>query len=44
MTEDLEAIKGKARRTWEVIFPACDVEALAEVVAPGVMEHGRTAG
>jgi predicted ester cyclase len=31
MTEDLKAI---ARRTWEEIFPACDVEALREVVDP----------
>lgn len=37
MTED---VKVKARRTWEEIFPACDVEALAEVVAADVVDHG----
>ena len=29
MSEDLKAI---ARRTWEDIFPACDVVGLAEVI------------
>ena len=41
MTEDLKAI---ARRTWEEIFPACDVEALAEVVAVDAIEHGAPPG
>lgn len=40
MAEDLEDIKSKARRTWEEIFPASDLEALAEVVAPDVAGHG----
>lgn len=35
-----EDIKATARRTWEEIFPACDVEALAEVVASDVVAHG----
>lgn len=37
MTEDLKA---KARRIWEVIFPACDVVALADVIAQDSIEHG----
>ena len=37
MSHDLKAI---ARRTWEAIFPAGDVDALAEVIAPDVIEHG----
>jgi predicted ester cyclase len=37
MVEDLKAI---ARRTWEEIFPACDVEALREVTDPEVIGHG----
>ena len=37
MSED---IKSRARRTWEQIFPACDVEGLEEVVDPNVVEHG----
>ena len=41
MVEDLKAT---ARRTWEDIFPACDVEALAEVVAPDVVGHGARPG
>lgn len=40
MAEDVEQIKANARRTWEEIFPACDVEALADVVAPDVVSHG----
>jgi predicted ester cyclase len=38
MTAD---IKAKARRTWEEIFPALDVAALAEVTDPDVVPHGR---
>ena len=38
MGEDIKAI---ARRTWEEIFPACDVDALREVVAEDVIAHGR---
>lgn len=36
--------KSIARRTWEEIFPACDVEALAEVVAPDMVAHGARPG
>src|SRR5262245_14846378 len=38
---DLERNKAIARRTFEEIFPACDVEALAETVAPDVVSRGR---
>jgi predicted ester cyclase len=38
---DVERNKLAARRTWEEIFPACDVEALAEVVDPYVVERDR---
>ena len=41
MSDDLKAI---ARRTWEEIFPACDVDALAEVIAPDVIQHGARPG
>jgi len=44
MGEDVEDIKSKARRTWEVIFPASDEEALAEVVAPDIVGHGARPG
>jgi predicted ester cyclase len=37
MVEDLKAI---ARRTWEEIFPACDVDALREVTDPDAIAHG----
>ena len=36
----VEINKANARRTWEEIFPACDVDALEEVMAPDVIEHG----
>ena len=36
----LETNKAVARRTWEEIFPACDVDGLAEVTAPDVVAHG----
>jgi predicted ester cyclase len=32
-------IKAAARRTWEEIFPACDVEALATVIAQDCIDH-----
>ena len=35
-----EELKATARRTWEEIFPACDVDALAEVIAVDSIEHG----
>jgi predicted ester cyclase len=38
MGEDIRAV---ARRTWEEIFPACDVDALREVVDPDIVDHGR---
>ena len=38
---DVERNKAAARRTWEEIFPACDVEALAEIVDPDVVSRGR---
>ena len=41
MIDDNKAI---ARRTWEEIFPACDVEALAEVIAPDAIAHGARPG
>ena len=36
----IEDLKATARRTWEEIFPACDVDALAEVIGPDSIEHG----
>ena len=33
--------KASARRIWEEIFPACDVEGLAAVTDPDVIGHGR---
>jgi predicted ester cyclase len=44
MAEDLQAIKTKARRTWEEIFPKGDVAALAEVVHPDCVDHGDPPG
>jgi predicted ester cyclase len=41
MSKDLKAI---ARRTWEEIFPACDVDALAEVTDPHVVDLGARPG
>lgn len=41
MSEDLKAI---ARRTWEEIFPACDVVGLAEVIDVGGISHGARPG
>ena len=38
---DIELNKANARRSFEEIFPACDVEALAEIVAPDVVSRGR---
>jgi predicted ester cyclase len=39
-----EANKAMARRTLEEIFPACDVEGLAEVTSPNVIAHGARPG
>jgi predicted ester cyclase len=36
-----EANKAAARRTWEEIFPACDIEGLAEVTDVNAVSHGR---
>lgn len=41
---DIEEIKAKARRTWEEIFPACDVEGLEEVTAADIVAHGGRPG
>jgi predicted ester cyclase len=38
---EVERNKLAARRSWEEIFPACDVEALAEVVDPDVVDRDR---
>jgi predicted ester cyclase len=38
---DVERNKAIARRTWEEIFPACDVEALAGVTDPNLVARGR---
>jgi predicted ester cyclase len=38
---EIERNKAAARRTLEEIFPACDVEALANVTDPEVVSHGR---
>ena len=39
-----EDIKAKAQRTWEVVFPACDVAALDDLVAEDLIAHGARAG
>ena len=41
MDEDITA---KARRTWEEVFPACDVAALDDVVAEDLIAHGARPG
>jgi predicted ester cyclase len=41
MMTDTERNKQATRRTWEEIFPTCDVDALAEVVHPDVVMRGR---
>ncbi len=38
---EVERNKAAARRTWEEIFPSCDVQALAEVTDPDVVMRGR---
>ncbi len=35
-----EELKSKARRIWEVVFPAGDVAALAELIAQDSVDHG----
>ena len=39
-----DEIKAKARRSWEEILPACDVEGLEEVTAVDVISHGARPG
>lgn len=39
-----ETNKAAARRTWEEIFPACDVEGLAEVIDRDAVGHGARPG
>ena len=41
MSEDIRA---KARRTWEVVFLACDVGALDDLVAEDLIAHGARPG
>ena len=36
----VDDIKAKARRFWEEIMPAGEVDALPEIVAPDIVEHG----
>jgi predicted ester cyclase len=38
---EVERNKAIVRRTWEEIFPACDVESLAEITDPDVVSRGR---
>jgi predicted ester cyclase len=40
MTDNTEELKTKARRIWEEIFPALDVDALADVIAEDGIDHG----
>lgn len=40
----IERNKAAARRSWEEIFPACDVEALREVTADDVVSRGARPG
>ncbi len=39
-----EQNKAIARRTWEEIFPTCDIEGLAEVTDPNAVAHGARPG
>jgi predicted ester cyclase len=41
MMNEVERNKAIARRSWEEIFPACDVEGLAEVVDADIVERDR---
>ena len=40
----IEDLKATARRTWEEIFPACDVDALADVIAVDSIDHAARPG
>lgn len=44
MSVQTESNKAAARRTWEEIFPACDIAALAEVTAVDAVVHGGRPG
>jgi predicted ester cyclase len=39
--QDIERNKANVRRTWEAVFPACDVDALDALVHPDVVSRGR---
>jgi predicted ester cyclase len=39
-----EELKSRARRIWEVVFPAGDVAALAELIAEDSVDHGARPG
>jgi steroid delta-isomerase-like uncharacterized protein len=39
--QDIEHNKAIVRRTWEEVFPACDVDALDTMVAPDLVSGGR---
>jgi predicted ester cyclase len=43
-TRVVDDIKAKARRFWEEIMPAGEVDALPEVVAQDIVEHGARPG
>ena len=43
-TASVEELKDTARRTWEEIFPRCDVEALATTIAVDTVDHGARPG
>jgi len=40
----IDDLKATARRTFEAIFPAGDVDGLAEVIAPDCIDHGARPG
>lgn len=44
MSDQTKANKAAARRTWEEIFPACDIAGLAEVTAVDAVAHGARPG
>ena len=41
---DVEENKAKARRSWEELMPACDVEGMREIIDPEVIRHGARPG
>jgi predicted ester cyclase len=40
VTDSVDELKAKAKRIWEEIFPAGDVDALADVIAVDGIDHG----